>query len=486
MELRFSSLLQMVQSGKILSITSDSKKVTPGALFVAIRGVNQDGHRYISQVLRSGAVGIVGEEPSREYRNAFYIQVKDSRKALAYLAAEFYKNPSHTMKVIGVTGTSGKTTITYLMESILKKAGYKVGVIGTINTRFGRKILASDLTTPGPLELQKTVSEMKKASCNAVVMEVSSHALKQSRAAFMAYDAMVFTNLSPEHQDYHLSMQDYFESKAILFREGLKVSLMANKKPVLVVNRDDPYGKKLMRTLPRSDYCYGLKNWRKLDLSFYGTNGVVKIGKGPLMSIRSPLLGEFNALNILAAVSVAKGLGIKDQLIRDGVWALKSIPGRLEKVPHSHQRHILIDYAHKPQALQKVLELLAHMKKQGKLITVFGCGGDRDRKKRPIMGKTAVSLSDDVIVTSDNPRTETPEKIIKEILVGMRGYSNYSVEPDRKTAIFRAISQSQKGDIVLIAGKGHEEYQILKRGKIHFSDREIVREALKNFLGQRI
>jgi UDP-N-acetylmuramyl-tripeptide synthetase len=413
-----------------------------------------------------------------------YIQVRDSRKALARVAAHFYGNPSHSLLMIGVTGTSGKTTTTYLIESILKAAGHEVGVIGTVNFRYGSKIFDSTHTTPAAVELQRLLSEMKFAGCTAVVMEVSSHSLKQHRTSFIAFDGMVFTNLSPEHLDFHTDMDDYFRSKSILFTDMVEYSVSVGKKPYGAVNVDDEYGTRLckdLETRPYPGFSFGRFGQRYLSVSLAGIQG--KVGE---IEVRSALAGQFNAYNILAGLEVTRGLGIQAEAISAGIENLRLVPGRLERVPNAKGVHVFVDYAHKPDALEKVLRTLREVRGPHRLLTVFGCGGDRDRKKRPVMGKIAVELSDYVYVTSDNPRTENPEAIISEILAGIpQEFSNYRVESDRKKAIFAAIEEAKTGDLVVIAGKGHENYQIIADStvpggtrKIHFDDREVALEAL--------
>ena len=453
---------------KITKVTADSREVMAGTVFVAVRGVSQDGHQFIKKAHESGAIMIIGEEPCKE--NIGYIQVKDSKKALGDLAAEFYGHPSQYMKMIGVTGTSGKTTTTYLIESILIAAGHKVGVLGTINFRIGETVLPSTHTTPGAVELQELLARMRKAGCTAVVMEVSSHALKQKRTAAVSFDGVVFTNLTPEHLDFHPDMDDYFESKAILFKEQLRESKRAGKNPFATANADDPYGQRLIQET-------GAKPFQltgQITTSLTGIHGSYQGVK-----FESSLIGGFNASNILAAMSVTLGIGIGPKEVQEGVENLKNVPGRLESIKQAG-RTVLVDYAHKPDALEKVLKVLSELKGQHHLYTVFGCGGDRDRSKRPVMGKHAVKLSDYVVITSDNPRGENPQAIVDEILVGTAGYQNFSVELDRKKAIIAAIERSKPGDLILVAGKGHEDYQIVQGAKIHFDDREIAREALQN------
>jgi UDP-N-acetylmuramoyl-L-alanyl-D-glutamate--2,6-diaminopimelate ligase len=409
------------------------------------------------------------------------------------MAANFYGHPSHAMTMIGVTGTSGKTTTTYLCEAMLKASGHRVGVLGTVNVRFGDRVYPATHTTPGAVELQGFLARMQADGCTAVVMEVSSHALKQHRSATIAFDAMVFTNLSPEHLDFHPDMEDYYLSKAMLFQEYIDVAVAVGKRPAAVVNADDENGQRLLAELKaanRSDIrvlAYGMGPGVDVSGSHLAIDLASIRGDVAGMPVQSSLTGRFNASNILAALGVGRALGLPPEAFTHGIAALTTVPGRLERVPNARGVHVLVDYAHKPDALEKVLKTLREVKGQHRLITVFGCGGDRDRLKRPVMGRLAVELSDYVFVTSDNPRTEKPEAIIQEIEQGIVGYTNYTIEADRRKAIFAAVRQAQPGDLVIIAGKGHEDYQILadpvhpkQTVKIHFDDREVAAEALQS------
>lgn len=472
------------------AVTSDSRQVKPGTLFVAVVGGKQDGHDFIDQAVANGAAAVMGERKLDHQLPVPYVQVPDSRKALADAAAEFHGYPSRSMKLAGVTGTSGKTTCTYLLESILHAAGFKVGVIGTINFRYGTakksKIIESTHTTPGPAELQALLAEMKLNGVTHVVMEVSSHALRQKRVAGVEFDTMAFTNLTPEHLDFHKDLEDYYASKKLLFTELYDSSIEAKKKPIRVVNVDDPFGERLVKEVGRWDlltfgYVFrhetaALVSGVGLKDQIEGIRGTIEIADQKL-AIESNLVGEFNIANILTAVSMAEALGVDRAAIARGINQLAGVPGRLERVPNKKSIHVVVDYAHKPDALEKVLRTLQAFRGRHRLITVFGCGGDRDRAKRPVMGRLAETLSDVVIVTSDNPRTEEPAAIIAEIRAGMLG-STYKVEPDRKKAIQLAIAQALPGDLVLIAGKGHEDYQIIGTRKTPFDDRKVAAEAL--------
>ncbi len=477
------SLDQILKIPNVLQVTSDSRAVRPGTIFVAVRGVSQDGHAFLIDAQKAGAVGAVGEIEAPAGLQIPYVRVDDSRDALAALAAQKAGHPSRSMLMVGVTGTSGKTTTTYLIESILREAGHLVGVIGTVNFRYGNTVLESTHTTPGPVELQSLLARMLEAGCTAVVMEVSSHALKQKRVEHIAFDGMVFNNLSREHLDFHPDMEDYFRAKARLFLDLAHASWQAGKNPVAAINSDDEYGRRLIAEVSMKAQPFGLEHTHhsKLHIGMDGIDGTV--GK---IRIHSALTGKFNAHNILGAVTVCHSIGILQEAIEKGISSLAYVPGRLERVEDPAGRHILVDYAHKPDALEKVLQTLRDVRESGrKLITVFGCGGDRDRTKRPVMGKLAVELSDHAWITSDNPRREDPQAIISEIVNGTAGHSNFTVQPDRREAIRGAVRMAGPGDIVLIAGKGHEDYQIIAdptkpsgTHKIRFDDREEARAAL--------
>lgn len=480
-------------SRKIVQVTSDSRAVSPGSVFVAVKGGHFDGHDFISEVVRgegakegAGPVAVIGEREISRSGPIPYIRVADSRKALAWLAAGLYGHPTRSMKIVGVTGTSGKTTVTYLLESIFASAGLHVGVIGTVNVRYGGGVFPVTHTTPGPVELQGILLRMKEAGCTHVIIEVSSHALKQRRVDGVAFDGMIFTNLSPEHLDYHPDMEDYFQAKARLFRECALESIVAGKRPLSAINSRDHYGRKLLY-LVRNMASRGLRNigYSVKEGLRSGADGIQ--GRVDGVEIRSRLIGGFNIQNIVGAVTFAKGMGVGVSAIETGVERLVSVPGRLERIP-AKGKTVFVDYAHKPDALEKVLiairELLTEDREGARLITVFGCGGDRDRSKRSAMGKIAVENSDLVYVTSDNPRTEDPDAIIREILAGTAGNENVKVEPDRKKAILMALEAANSEDIVLIAGKGHETRQILPDSRtpggvrnILFDDRKIVAQA---------
>jgi UDP-N-acetylmuramoyl-L-alanyl-D-glutamate--2,6-diaminopimelate ligase len=466
--------------GIVTGVTSDSRDAGPGRIFVAIDGTKVDGHSFLPEVAKKGTTLMIGEKPASEVglpAGAPYLQVEDARLALGILASEVVGNPSREMLVIGITGTSGKTTTTYLVESILRAAGKRVGLIGTVSFRIDGKDEPSTHTTPGPVELQQLLRRMRDAGCDALIMEVSSHALKQRRAAGVAFDAAAFTNLSSEHLDYHPGLDDYFESKALLFSSVAERSRRWGKNPKFAIHATKPWGIRMLDLIASRGSGEAIAFEVPAD-TVVDAGGIRGIFSG--IAIESPLIGKFNAENVATAVAVTKAAGIPESAIARGIAAVGRVPGRLDQVPDPKGgRVVLVDYAHKPDALEKVLEILRPMRgPKGRLFCVFGCGGDRDRVKRPVMGEIATRLADRVILTSDNPRTENPDAILDEIEKGCEGRKNYDRVPDRKRAIERAIADSHRGDIILIAGKGHEDYQIVGTEKTHFDDREVAANAL--------
>ena len=473
---------------EIRDIVYDSRQVRPGCLFVALRGHQQDGHRYLPDAISKGAAAVVGEDlQGVRDRVAAWVQVPDARRALAEMAMRFFGFPYRGLNLIGITGTNGKTTTTYLLESILSAAGAKPGVIGTINYRFGGQIFPAPNTTPESLDLMRLLRAMKDQGVTDVVMEVSSHALDQGRVAGCPFRVAVFTNLTREHLDYHETMEKYFAAKSILFRDLGKIA--PGRPTTAVINLDDPRGPDLMRMTAAEVLTYGLRNEAEVSARD------IRIGKDGLdcglrtrqraKEIHSALIGKVNVYNILAAAAAALALGIDLDTVALGIAALPAVPGRMQLVPNQRGLTIVVDYSHKPEALLKALQVLNSFR-SGRLITVFGCGGDRDRGKRPEMGCIVGEQSDLAVVTSDNPRSEDPLEIIREIENGITGTGLkktsaeefgrlsekgfYTVEADRRKAIRLAIKIAQAGDIVLIAGNGHEDYQIIKGRKLHFDD----------------
>lgn len=456
-------------------MTNDSRSVRSGDLFVAFRGYGADGYVFIGDALAKGAAAVVSEKDFNAPDDIVKILVEDIRKALPVMADNFYGHPSRRMKMVGITGTNGKTTITYLIESVLRAARKEPGVIGTINYRALGKVTPAVNTTPGPLELQSILAGMAQASVTHVVMEVSSHALDQGRVDSILYDAAVFTNITPEHLDYHKTVEDYFKAKAGIF-ERLKGGGVA------ILNTDDPRVASLKGATLKRTITYGLTGnpdimARDIGLSLDGSRFCVVTPKG-VFNVSSPLVGRYNVSNILAATAVCYDAGLDFETIKRGIETLKNVPGRLEAVECDRPFKVFVDFAHTEDALYNMLSMIREVSK-APVVTVFGCGGNRDKTKRPLMGKVACKLSDRVIITSDNPRFEEPDAIIGDILAGVKGcFLNYETEPDRRKAIGKALSIAGDGSIVVIAGKGHENYQIVKDKVLHFDDREVVKEKL--------
>lgn len=471
------------ENAEVKGIAYHSKKVEPGTLFVALAGVKTDGKKYITEAIQRGAMAIVLEGSFAPDVSIPQILVPNAREALAQMSAFLFSNPSQNLKLFGVTGTNGKTTLTYLLESFFSSTPDCAGVIGTINTRYGQKIIPASHTTPESRDLQEILASMVKEKVTHVAIEVSSHALDQNRVTGLDFDAALFTNLTQDHLDYHASLEEYFKAKEKLFTLYLHQS--SKKEKIAVINCDTDYGKRLWKdceNLSFTKWSYGFDKThdifpKKFSLSALGIEASLQTPKGELL-IKSPLLGKFNLENIMAAVGVGLFFGLSREKIEKTFQNFSKVPGRLERVEDNAGRHIFVDYAHTPDALKNVLQTLGELKKK-KIITVFGCGGDRDPTKRAPMGEIAASLSDISIVTSDNPRTEDPKKIIDQVLTGItKTKKTHFVEPDRKKAIEMAIRLSEKDDIVLVAGKGHEDYQIIGETKFHFSDQEIIKSSL--------
>jgi UDP-N-acetylmuramoyl-L-alanyl-D-glutamate--2,6-diaminopimelate ligase len=473
---------------EVEGVAYDSRTVRPGRLFVALRGHARDGHAFLREAAESGAAALVAEAFPEVPGKAALIRVPDTREALAHMAGRFYREPYRSLDIVGITGTNGKTSTTYLLEAILEEAGARPGVIGTINYRYGRTRKPAPVTTPESLDLMAVLREMADHRVTHAVMEVSSHALDQGRVRGCPMRVVVFTNLSRDHLDYHEGMEDYFKAKSILFRprEGGGVP---GEGPA-VINLDDPKGAELVSLCGRPVRTYGLGSRCDVRAEVLaedreGLRAELRAPEGRI-GIRTALIGRINLYNILAAAGAALSLGVGLEEVASGIERVESIPGRLERVKNRRGLSILVDYAHTPDALEKALETVRPLV-TGRLITVFGCGGDRDRGKRPEMGALAGRLSDLVLVTSDNPRTEDPLEIIAQVEQGvrasgapflgngsadLRGERGYAVQPDRREAIRRAVEAAGREDMVLIAGKGHEDYQVLGTERIHFDDRE--------------
>jgi UDP-N-acetylmuramoyl-L-alanyl-D-glutamate--2,6-diaminopimelate ligase len=464
---------------EIGGISCDSRRAGPGNIFVAIRGEHFDGHSFIEQAVEKGVAAVVAERAGLSHR-ATMIVVRDSREALAQLASVFYGEPAQKLTIIGVTGTNGKTTTTFLIKHLLERANRSTALIGTVQYEIGRRVLPAHRTTPESLDLQELLSQCVEAGCRNVVMEVSSHALSQNRADEISFDVGVFTNLTRDHLDFHHGMKGYFEAKTRLF-ENLRTS--GKKSRTGVINADDPYGQQLVarfgKDLPIVTYGMGVRaDFRasnfKVELS--GTSYQLD-AKEKSYLVRLPLIGRFNIYNSLAALAGAQAAGVD---IRTSVTALArapQVPGRLEAVSAKRQFHVFVDYAHTDNALLNVLKTCRDLN-PNRLIVVFGCGGNRDKSKRPLMGNVADQLADFTIVTSDNPRKEDPEAIIRDIESGFKR-KNYEKIVDRKKAIARAIGLAQPRDIVLIAGKGHEKMQEFSDYTIPFDDVEVATRALE-------
>jgi len=465
------------RSEEISGIAYNSKSVKPGFLFAALRGAARNGMDFVAEAAGNGAVAVLSAWPKPPATETAWVQVADAREALALAAANFYGHPSDRMKVVGVTGTKGKTTTTYILEEILRAAGAAAGLIGTIEYRRPGWRIAAPRTTPESSDLQALLRDFLDAGVSHCVMEVSSHALEQKRVRGVSYDVAVFTNLSGEHLDYHPNMEAYFEAKKKLF-------FLNHKKSAAVVNWDDPWGQKLVAELPMTTVTFGFEpasivRALKYVPSESGIDAQV-FYPGGVMRIQSALVGRHNLYNLLAAAGAALALNIAPADIVKGIAALKGVPGRFERVPNGRGLQIVVDYAHTDNALENLL-MTAREFKPRRVILVFGAGGDRDKDKRERMGRVAARLADWTVLTSDNPRSEEPGDIIAAIEKGFTKESvrTYEVEPDRRKAIVRALATANKGDIVLIAGKGHEDYQIFKDRTVHFSDIESVRATLR-------
>ena len=481
--------------GEVRSICYHSRQCEKDSLFVAIPGLKTDGHEFIDDALARGARFIIHERDFAPPAGVTAIRVRDSRQVLGRLGRNFFGHPSASLCLIAVVGTNGKTTVAYLLEAILRAAGHSVGILGTVNYRYGEKRFPAPNTTPESFEMQRIFREMADHGVTHVVAEVSSHAIDLRRVDDCAFDLGIFTNLTQDHLDYHRTMENYFQAKSRFFTEVLPGGKKNNPRR-MILNGDDPWGQRIIREVAGGRLTYGLENpcdvtATPFRLSLGGIDANIRL-EAIQFDIASPLMGKFNLYNILAAAAAAWAIAIPKEAIRNGISGLSQIPGRLEKVSAAGQPAVFVDYAHTDDALRRVLQNLSAFRTE-RIITVFGCGGDRDRGKRPLMGEAATAYSDLTIVTSDNPRTEDPLEIIREIETGIRApkfsdiaelerhprQRGYLVLPDRREAIAAAIGLSGTADIVLIAGKGHEDYQIVGSRKVPFDDRAIAREKLK-------
>jgi UDP-N-acetylmuramoyl-L-alanyl-D-glutamate--2,6-diaminopimelate ligase len=467
----------------VTAVTDDSRAVAAGSLFVAVKGERVDGHEFVGQAMQAGAAAVVAQG-AVETGSLPLVRVADSRKALGLLGSRFYGDPSAQLAMIGVTGTNGKTTTTYLCKALLEGIGRRVGLIGTVAYQIGSETIPASHTTPGALELQGLLARMIQSGMNSVVMEVSSHALAMDRTAGCEYDAAVFTNLTQDHLDYHGTMEEYFQAKLRLFT-GLGGGMKTGQRAI--VNMDDPRGAEIRAACRVPVWGYAVTSRADLKaeqvrLSMNGTTFAAATPAGTF-TVESRLVGEHNVYNLLGAIGVALHAGATCDQVREAVSRVSNVPGRFERVSAGQDFTVVVDYAHTEDALVRLLAA-AQALKTHRIITVFGCGGDRDRGKRPKMGRAAVEHSDVVVLTSDNPRTEDPMAILREVEIGVRdalqgrSHVEYHLVPDRREAIGTAVRLARTGDIVLIAGKGHEDYQIIGTKKFHFDDREVAREAI--------
>lgn len=464
----------------ITDVTADSRVVEQGSLFICLKGATVDGHRFLPMAAEKGAVAAIVEDvPEVIPEGMTIVQVKDTRKAMEIVAPLFFDYPGKKMRMIGVTGTNGKTTTTNIIRLILRRAGYKVGLIGTINIMVEDEVTEAHNTTPDVIDLQKALYKMECAGCDYVVMEVSSHALALDRVAGCEYDCAVLTNITQDHLDFHKTLENYRDAKSLLF-EGLAGGSKPNKNAVF--NMDDPSSEIIRSRTGVNTITYGKSSENDIyPLSF------TVAAKHMQLKLHTPvgeldlelkITGEFNVYNVMAAVAAMLAENIDKQIICDVLDGFDGVPGRFQLVEAGQPYTVIVDYAHTPDGLDNVLKTARYITK-GKLWAIFGCGGDRDNKKRPIMGRIALDLADNVIVTSDNPRTEDPEAIIDEIFTALtevpEGKKVYRIS-DRKEAIEFALNHAADDDVIMIAGKGHETYQILKDRTIHFDDREVVTE----------
>ena len=453
----------------IKGFTCDSREVKDGYVFVCINGPLSDGHSYAQKAVENGAIIVVAE---RDLGLDNQLIIENTRLAFSQMSALWFNNPAEKLKLIGVTGTNGKTSVTYMIKKILEKNGEKVGLIGTIQNMIGDRTIEAKNTTPGVYELNSLLADMVKEGCGYAVMEVSSHALDQNRVSGLSFEAAVFTNLTQDHLDYHKTMENYLNAKKKLF----------SMCKTAIINTDDEYSKELMNGLEckvvtystGNDSTYSAKgiNYRPASVEYE------LLSNSSLNHIKVNTGGKFSVYNSMCAVITAQESGVPVSVAAEALLELEGVKGRAEVVPNSRDFTVIIDYAHTPDGLKNILSTFKDCQKN-RLIALFGCGGDRDRTKRAIMGKVAVYNSDYVIVTSDNPRSEDPSKIIEDILEGTQGTNKpVKVIENRIEAIEYAISIAQKDDIIVLAGKGHETYQILKEGTIHLDEREVVRDAL--------
>ena len=473
------------QNVSIQDITADSRAVKPNSLFIALDGATVDGHNYIDKAVAAGAVAVIVSKPVTVPDDVCVITVSDTRQAMMVCVPYFFDYPANRMRMVGVTGTNGKTTTTHMIRHILKAQGHKVGVIGTVHIMIGDTSYPIHNTTPDVVDLQHILHQMVQENVEYCVMEVSSHALALGRVSGVEFDTAVFTNLTQDHLDFHKTFENYLAAKCKLFEQVSAPNQVKDNKGA-VINIDDSYGHRVMEkttapTITYSTLGKGTLNASDVHMSTKNSQYTVNY-KGESYPVSMNTTGLFNVYNTLAAIGACLQEGISMEAIDTALKTFSSVPGRFELIEEGQDFAVVVDYAHTPDGLQNILET-AKAIKENRIIIVFGCGGDRDATKRPIMGRIAAEYGDKIYVTSDNPRTEDPVQIVKDVEVGvkeaLRDGTSYEVIVDRREAINHAIHDAKAGDIVIIAGKGHENYQILKNETIHFDDREEARKALK-------
>lgn len=473
----------------VTGVTTDSCQVEPGNLFVAVEGYAADGHDFIAEAIQRGARAIVFEKENYAKiipDGVSAVRVTDSRRAAAEIAAQFWDYPSDDLVLVGVTGTNGKTTTAFLMDSIFRAAGASTGLLSTLARFICGQQVEAKLTTPSSIELQELLAQMREAGATHVTMEVSSHGLTQQRTWMCKFDAAIFTNLTQDHLDFHTDVDDYFAAKLRLFTDYAELA-EPNKAMVAAINTDDAFGERIIRQTPARTVTYGLDDTAQVSasrtrVSTSGMDFILALPDHKPTAVKLNLMGGFNLYNALAAAACSWGLGVEPEAIVAGLEQLDGVPGRFERIDEGQDFTVIVDYAHTPNALENVLQA-ARKLAPARLLCVFGCGGDRDAGKRPQMGQIATSLSDFTVITSDNPRSEDAEAIINQIRTGAMGDS-YIIQPDRRRAIFMAVQRCQPGDILVIAGKGHETYQIIGDQRVPFDDREVAREAIIQICGE--
>lgn len=477
---------------EIKDVTADSRQVVDGSLFICLLGAHVDGHDFIDSAIAKGASVIIAQKKIDVPASVTVVYVKDTRKAMEDMVPFFFDYPTHKMRMIALTGTNGKTTTTHVASHILRHAGFKTGVIGTIHALIGDKEIPTHNTTPDVIDLNRILAQMADENVTHVCMEVSSHSLVLGRVEGCEFDEAVFTNLTEDHLDFHKTMDNYAKAKAILFHK-VSSSSQVKKNKSAWINMDDPYAHIMEEAVEDRSICpvytYSMLDSKAdlfaFDIQFTGKSSAFKVSyNGKIYNFETKLAGRFNVYNTLAAVGAVLPENISMDTIVDAMKDFRSVPGRFEIIDEGQPFTVVVDYAHTPDGLEKILTTAEEITK-GRIIVVFGCGGDRDRMKRPIMGRIAAKYADIVLVTSDNPRTEDPVSIVSEVASGVEEIKKkkpaleYEVIVDRQSAIVRAVELAHQGDIILIAGKGHEDYQILKDKTIHFDDREEARKALK-------